>query len=94
MVGYLAIEKITEVKRFRQLNAPHVFERGNRRGPLHRFPFSCGGGEMWYTHIETHHADLAQRLANVRGIGPATVATLIADVPEPGHTSLAARSAP
>ena len=42
---------------------------------------------MWYTHIETHHADLAQRLANVRGIGPATVATLIADVPELGRLS-------
>ncbi|RYU57975.1 hypothetical protein EWI61_11690 [Methylolobus aquaticus] len=36
-------------------------------------------------HIETHHADLAQRLAAVRGIGPATVATLIADVPELGR---------
>lgn len=38
-------------------------------------------------HIETHHADLAKRLASVRGIGPATVATLIADVPELGHLS-------
>jgi transposase len=38
-------------------------------------------------HIETHHADLAQRLTCVRGIGPATVATLIADVPELGRLS-------
>lgn len=39
------------------------------------------------THIDTHHADLARHLASVRGIGPATVATLIADVPELGHQS-------
>ncbi|MEW5891403.1 MAG: IS110 family transposase [Pseudomonadota bacterium] len=38
-------------------------------------------------HIETHHADLAQRLASIRSIGPATVATLIADVPELGRLS-------
>lgn len=38
-------------------------------------------------HIETHHAELAHRLASVRGIGPATVATLIADVPELGRLS-------
>lgn len=38
-------------------------------------------------HIETHHADLAKRLTSVRGIGPATVATLIADVPELGRLS-------
>ena len=38
-------------------------------------------------HIETHHADLAKRLASVRGIGPATIATLIADVPELGRLS-------
>ena len=38
-------------------------------------------------HIETHHADLARRLTSVRGIGPATVATLIADVPELGRLS-------
>lgn len=38
-------------------------------------------------HIKTHHADLAQRLSSVRGIGPATVATLIADVPELGRLS-------
>jgi transposase len=39
------------------------------------------------SHIETHHAVLAQRLASVRGIGPATIATLIADVPELGRLS-------
>jgi transposase len=38
-------------------------------------------------HIDTHHADLARQLASVRGIGPATVATLIADVPELGRLS-------
>jgi transposase len=38
-------------------------------------------------HIETHHADLARRLASVRGVGPATIATLIADVPELGRLS-------
>lgn len=38
-------------------------------------------------HIEMHHADLAQRLTSVRGIGPATVATLIADLPELGRLS-------
>lgn len=38
-------------------------------------------------HIETHHADLAKRLTSVLGIGPATVATLIADVPELGRLS-------
>jgi transposase len=38
-------------------------------------------------HIDTHHADLAKLLASVRGIGPATVATLIADVPELGRLS-------
>lgn len=38
-------------------------------------------------HITTHHADLAQQLASVRGVGPTTVATLIADVPELGSLS-------
>lgn len=38
-------------------------------------------------HIETHHAELAKRLTSVRGVGPATVATLIADVPELGRLS-------
>ena len=38
-------------------------------------------------HIEIRHADLAQRLASVRGIGPTAVATLIAEVPEPGQLS-------
>lgn len=37
--------------------------------------------------IDAHHADLAKRLASVRGVGPATIATLIADVPELGHLS-------
>jgi len=38
-------------------------------------------------HIQTHHADLAKRLESVRGVGPATVASLIADLPELGHLS-------
>lgn len=33
-------------------------------------------------HIDTHPADLAKRLSSVRGIGPTTTATLIAEVPE------------
>jgi transposase len=38
-------------------------------------------------HIEKHHADLSRLLTSVRGVGPATVATLIADVPELGQLS-------
>ena len=36
------------------------------------------------SHIDGHHAALARQLASVRGIGLATVTTLIADVPELG----------
>lgn len=39
------------------------------------------------SHIDAHHAALARQLASVRGIGPATLATLIADVPELGALS-------
>lgn len=39
------------------------------------------------THIDGHHGELAKQLSSVRGIGPATVTTLIADVPELGHLS-------
>lgn len=39
------------------------------------------------SHIDAHHAALAHQLASVRGIGPATIATLIADVPELGALS-------
>ena len=39
------------------------------------------------SHIDAHHAALALQLASVRGIGPATIATLIADVPELGALS-------
>lgn len=38
-------------------------------------------------HIDRHHAELAHQLANVRGIGPSTIATLLADVPELGALS-------
>jgi transposase len=38
-------------------------------------------------HILTHHAELASRLESVRGVGPATVASLIADLPELGQLS-------
>lgn len=38
-------------------------------------------------HIDTHHADLARCLASVSGIGPATTASLIAEVPELGRLS-------
>lgn len=37
--------------------------------------------------ISIHHADLAELLTSVRGLGPATVATLIAEVPELGRLS-------
>ncbi len=36
-------------------------------------------------HIDTHHAEIAKQLASVRGIGPATTASLIAEVPELGR---------
>lgn len=35
-------------------------------------------------HIDAHHAELANALRSVKGIGPATTATLIADLPELG----------
>jgi transposase len=38
-------------------------------------------------HIDLHHADLAQLLRSVRGVGPATAASLIAQAPELGHLS-------
>jgi transposase len=38
-------------------------------------------------HIDTHYADLARLLGSARGIGPATTARLIAEVPELGHLS-------
>lgn len=36
-------------------------------------------------HIEAHHAQLAKALGSVKGIGPATMATLIAELPELGR---------
>jgi transposase len=39
------------------------------------------------THINQYHAELFGQLASIRGIGPTTVATLIADVPELGILS-------
>lgn len=38
-------------------------------------------------HIASDHADLAKQLASVRGIGPTTTASLIAEVPELGQLS-------
>jgi transposase len=35
-------------------------------------------------HIDAHHAELANALRSVKGIGPATMATLIAELPELG----------
>jgi transposase len=35
-------------------------------------------------HVQTHHAALAQALSSVTGIGPATTATLLAELPELG----------
>lgn len=37
--------------------------------------------------VHRHHSELSQRLSSVRGMGPVTVATLIAAVPELGHLS-------
>lgn len=39
------------------------------------------------THIDQHHAELSHQLTSVRGIGPASVTTLIAEVPELGILS-------
>lgn len=39
------------------------------------------------SHINEHHAELSRQLSSVRGIGPATVTTLIAEVPELGMLS-------
>ncbi|HWH72395.1 MAG TPA: IS110 family transposase [Candidatus Sulfotelmatobacter sp.] len=39
------------------------------------------------THIGEHHAELSRQLSSVRGIGPATIAILIAEVPELGSLS-------
>lgn len=39
------------------------------------------------THIDQHHAELSRQLSGVRGIGPTTVRTFIADVPELGILS-------
>lgn len=36
-------------------------------------------------HIEAHHGELAQALSSVKGIGPATIATLIAELQELGR---------
>lgn len=38
-------------------------------------------------HVKNHHADLAELLNSAKGIGPNTVATLIAELPELGHLS-------
>lgn len=37
------------------------------------------------SHIDQHHKELSQQLSTVKGVGQATVATLIADVPELGQ---------
>lgn len=36
-------------------------------------------------HIQAHHADLAQLLTSVKGVGPTTASTLLAQLPELGH---------
>ena len=35
-------------------------------------------------HVRAHHAAIAQALASVKGVGPATLATLLAELPELG----------
>jgi transposase len=37
------------------------------------------------THIEAHHADLAKLLTSVKGVGPTTASTLLAQLPELGQ---------
>lgn len=36
-------------------------------------------------HVQTHHAALAQVLGGVKGVGPVTLAVLLAEMPELGH---------
>ncbi len=36
-------------------------------------------------HIQAHHADLAKLLTSVKGVGPTTASTLLAQLPELGH---------
>jgi transposase len=36
-------------------------------------------------HVRAHHAALAQALSSVKGVGPATLATLLAELPELGR---------
>ena len=36
-------------------------------------------------HVRAHHATLAQALSSVKGVGPATLATLLAELPELGR---------
>lgn len=42
-------------------------------------------GKYLTSHIDQYHKDLSQQLSTVKGVGQATVATLIADVPELGQ---------
>ncbi len=36
-------------------------------------------------HVQTHHADLAKLLTSVKGVGPTTACTLLAQLPELGQ---------
>lgn len=36
-------------------------------------------------HVQAHHADLAKLLTSVKGVGPTTASTLLAQLPELGH---------
>ena len=36
-------------------------------------------------HVRAHHADLAKLLTSVKGVGPTTASTLLAQLPELGH---------
>ncbi len=48
------------------------------KGQLDDIEGQCGG------HVQAHHGALAQALGSVKGIGAATVATLLAELPELG----------
>lgn len=77
-----------KVAEHHRLSVSHVAARKSIEALIQAIRAQLDGVEAELAkHIETHHADLAQRLSSVRGVGPATVATLIADVPELGRLS-------
>ena len=62
--------------------APPLLENGG--GDEDSVPFEDIEAQL-ATHIERHHADLAALLQSMDGVGPATAAMLIAELPELGR---------